>query len=621
MNTTSTLTALAVLAALGSAATMPGPARADEGDQAGTMMLVLDSSGSMKEPAQGGMTKIDAAKKSLTSLMGGLPVDTRVGLRVFGATVENKGDDGACTDSQLVVPAGTDNRAALRAAVSSYKPYGETPIGFALTEAAKDLGDKGKRSIVLVSDGVATCEPDPCEAAKQVAAKGVDVTIDVVGMSVDDAARKQLQCIATAGKGKYYDVKNADQLTTALEQTKKHTATPAQLEGKPVKGALVSTEASTIQAGDWTDTVGPKGGKDATKYYRVQRTIPGSTLAVSAIYQRGYGIDDDLGVNLLGADGRHCTVGSAYGVKGTFASATAVTPAGKEDCEGDDLVLELSHDEHTSAKQAHAVQLKVTEVPPATNIASLPESPEEGFAKAPVIGRSTPLEGGKSLASATTIESGKTYSGTIAGNDVKTFKVPVGNGQRLAAALRFPKVSDQLAAPFKDLDIDHSWDATITVLGPDGARINRDGTLYAGTIDADAEVGSATVAPHNLTKDLPKDWLAGYYTIVIGLEGPAGKKTPAVPFAFATDVTGSTTTAPEYASEGLAPSPSASPDGGESTSQEPSASASEPASVQPSPTQEAPTTEGSSALPVALGVGGLALVAGGVALALRNRRR
>ncbi|WP_394277217.1 VWA domain-containing protein [Luteococcus sp.] len=224
MNTTRTLSALAVLAVLGTT-TMSAPARGEGDDQGGTMMLVLDSSGSMKEPAQGGMTKIDAAKKSLTSLVGGLPVDTGVGLRVFGATVENQGDAGACTDSQLVVPAGTGNRAALRAAVSTYTPYGETPIGFALTEAAKDLGDKGKRSIVLVSDGVATCEPDPCEAAKQVAAQGVDVTIDVVGMSVDEQARKQLQCIATAGKGKYYDVKNSDQLSTALEQTKKHTAT------------------------------------------------------------------------------------------------------------------------------------------------------------------------------------------------------------------------------------------------------------------------------------------------------------------------------------------------------------------------------------------------------------
>ena len=67
----------------------PLPAHAD-GD-AGRMVLVLDSSGSMKDPAQGGMTKIDAAKKSLTGVIQNLPVDAQVGLRVFGATVENRG--------------------------------------------------------------------------------------------------------------------------------------------------------------------------------------------------------------------------------------------------------------------------------------------------------------------------------------------------------------------------------------------------------------------------------------------------------------------------------------------------------------------------------------------------
>ena len=33
-----------------------------------------------------------------------------MGLRVYGATVENRGDKGACTDYQLVVPIGTANR-------------------------------------------------------------------------------------------------------------------------------------------------------------------------------------------------------------------------------------------------------------------------------------------------------------------------------------------------------------------------------------------------------------------------------------------------------------------------------------------------------------------------------
>ena len=105
---------------------------ATEGD-GGRMVLVLDSSGSMKEQSSGGETKIAAAKKALNQVIGSLPEDQSVGLRVYSAKVFSRGDPGACTDSQLVVPVASGNRDQLRSAVSSYRPYGETPIGYALS--------------------------------------------------------------------------------------------------------------------------------------------------------------------------------------------------------------------------------------------------------------------------------------------------------------------------------------------------------------------------------------------------------------------------------------------------------------------------------------------------------
>ena len=133
------------------------------------MQLVLDSSGSMSEPAAGGQSKIAAAKGALRTVVDGLPDEAQVGLRVYGATVFSRNDPGACTDSQEVVPPGTDNRDELRSAIASYKPYGETPIAHALQEAGKDLGSEGHRTIVLVSDGEATCPPSPCVVARQLA--------------------------------------------------------------------------------------------------------------------------------------------------------------------------------------------------------------------------------------------------------------------------------------------------------------------------------------------------------------------------------------------------------------------------------------------------------------------
>src|SRR5688500_6706390 len=142
---------------------------AEDGLSYGRMMLLLDSSGSMAEPAGGGQTKIAAAKSALRTVVGSLPPEAQVGLRVFGAKVFSRDDPGACEDSQQVVAPGVDNREELLTAVEGYEPFGETPIPYALEQAAADLGQEGARSIVLVSDGESTCQPDPCETAAYLA--------------------------------------------------------------------------------------------------------------------------------------------------------------------------------------------------------------------------------------------------------------------------------------------------------------------------------------------------------------------------------------------------------------------------------------------------------------------
>ncbi len=198
--------ALTLIAAVLLAGLSIGPVQADPepGDNS-KLVLVLDSSGSMKEPAGDGQTKIVAARTALTRVVDKLPAPAQVGLRVYGATVFKQGQPGACTDTQLTVPIGTDNRAQLRTAIAKYKPFGETPIGYSLQQAAKDLGPSGQRTIVLVSDGEATCAPEPCEVARSIAKQGIDLKIDVVGFRVGAKARSQLQCVAREGRGDYYD--------------------------------------------------------------------------------------------------------------------------------------------------------------------------------------------------------------------------------------------------------------------------------------------------------------------------------------------------------------------------------------------------------------------------------
>src|SRR5215467_12307867 len=77
----------AFAARIGSALALAAvPSHADDPSK-GKLLLVLDSSGSMKGADASGATKIAAAKKALRSVIDHLPDRAQVGLRVYGATV------------------------------------------------------------------------------------------------------------------------------------------------------------------------------------------------------------------------------------------------------------------------------------------------------------------------------------------------------------------------------------------------------------------------------------------------------------------------------------------------------------------------------------------------------
>ena len=83
--------------------------------------------------------------------------------------------------------------------------------------------------VVLISDGIETCEGDPCKVAADLVAKGLNVRVHVVGFDVDADAREQLQCIAEAGNGMYFDAQSAQ----ALQQAVIEVRAVAQAEPEP----------------------------------------------------------------------------------------------------------------------------------------------------------------------------------------------------------------------------------------------------------------------------------------------------------------------------------------------------------------------------------------------------
>lgn len=207
--------------------------------QAGDAILILDASGSMWGQVDG-QTKISAARRAVDSILSKWHAQDRLGLMAYGH--RTKGD---CKDIELVVPVGEFDAGKIRSAVRGLNPKGKTPMADSLRAAAQALkSNENKSTVILVSDGIETCAPDPCAVAAELKKGGINFTAHVIGFDVTDpVAKNQLQCIARATGGVYLDASNAsaleDALGKAVEATqgsaKVQSQAPAKPEADPLK--------------------------------------------------------------------------------------------------------------------------------------------------------------------------------------------------------------------------------------------------------------------------------------------------------------------------------------------------------------------------------------------------
>jgi von Willebrand factor type A domain len=211
-----------------------------------SVLLILDASGSMNAKLPNGETRIAVAQRAVKGVAGFIPAQAQLSLRLYGA--ESPASRKNCQDTHLAVPFGpaSGSSGAITAAVDAAKAQGYTPIAYSLEQAANDFpGDAKERVIVLVSDGKETCQGDPAVAAKALAGKGI--TVHTVGFIVDTAARGQLQAIARATGGSYFDApvgpELPDTLKSALNACKK---TIVKLPPKPQPGKLRTTSATWL---------------------------------------------------------------------------------------------------------------------------------------------------------------------------------------------------------------------------------------------------------------------------------------------------------------------------------------------------------------------------------------
>jgi von Willebrand factor type A domain len=219
--------ALVALALASLLAALPAgalPAAAQDGAGEVNVELILDASGSMAQRI-GGETRMAIAKRVLRDVIAAIPEreGINVGLRLYGHRGDNTaaGRAVSCRATELLVPVDGVDKAALEDAVDAARATGWTPLARSLQAAAADFDPAGEgivNAVVLLTDGLETCDGDPCAASAAIAAADVAITTHVVSFAQTAEERAILRCIADEGGGLLLGADDADELAAALFQ-------------------------------------------------------------------------------------------------------------------------------------------------------------------------------------------------------------------------------------------------------------------------------------------------------------------------------------------------------------------------------------------------------------------
>ena len=213
--TDSRLAGLARIGSLAVVSAMAGfalPAAAQQADTAS--ILIYDASGSMWGQLDGGVSKVEVAREVIGDFFASR--DTTVPLGVIAYGHNRRGD---CSDIQVIANVGLSDPSELSAQLNRLNPRGMTPITESLSLAASMIPPTAESAdIILVTDGLETCEADPCALAAQLAQEGISIRAHVVGFGLTSQEAAAMACVADATGGLLLTPQTGQELADALNQ-------------------------------------------------------------------------------------------------------------------------------------------------------------------------------------------------------------------------------------------------------------------------------------------------------------------------------------------------------------------------------------------------------------------
>lgn len=169
------------------------------------ILFVLDASGSMTN-TWGNGNRFRASKSIISGLVDSLQKtpNLEMGLRVFGSMSPLNAND--CKDTKLEAPIRANNAATIKTKLASLKANGITPIAYALEQCANDFvysGEGYRNIVILITDGIESCNGNACEISKKLQAKGIFLQPFIIGLGLTKEAALTFECV-----GRYDDAQD-----------------------------------------------------------------------------------------------------------------------------------------------------------------------------------------------------------------------------------------------------------------------------------------------------------------------------------------------------------------------------------------------------------------------------
>ncbi|MDZ7853262.1 MAG: vWA domain-containing protein [Halomonas sp.] len=259
-------------------------------------VMVLDASGSMWNRMEGDITRIEVARDVIDEYL--QDRDPEVPLSVLAYGHNRRGD---CGDIEVIAAMELQDADTLADQIRALNPQGMTPIADSLRLAAEQIPRTAEAAdIILVTDGLETCDGDPCAEAARLAEQGLAIRAHVVGFGLTDSEIQQLSCVTEQTGGELFQTNSGAELASALSQVEQAAAEPVpepepepEPEPAPPPAAELTAPdeapAGSVIEVSWT---GPDDDKDYVtiveagapegSYTDYTRTSRGSPLTITA---------------------------------------------------------------------------------------------------------------------------------------------------------------------------------------------------------------------------------------------------------------------------------------------------------------------------------------------------